>query len=46
VISPVTEPATDEEKNKWWNADDDTTKRTIDRDRERRELVKSGPVEK
>ena len=46
VISPVTEPAADEEKNKWWNADDDTTKRTIDRDRERRELVKSGPVEK
>jgi formylglycine-generating enzyme required for sulfatase activity len=46
VVSPANAPASEAEMNKWWNADDETTAKTIDRDRERRELVKPGAVEK
>ena len=45
VVSPVKEPS-EAEKLKWWEADDPTTEKTIQRDRERRELVKPGAVEK
>ena len=38
VVSPVKEPS-QEEKLKWWNADDSRTIETIKRDREQRELV-------
>ncbi len=38
VISPLKEP-TEEEKNRYWNADDDNTIQTIQRDREIRELL-------
>ncbi|HSU65499.1 MAG TPA: formylglycine-generating enzyme family protein, partial [Tepidisphaeraceae bacterium] len=42
VVSPVKPPATDEERNKWWNADDPVTTEVIKRDRERKELVQKG----
>jgi len=45
VVSPVKQPS-EAEKEKWWSADDPTTLKTLERDRERREIVKPGPVEK
>ncbi len=38
VVAPLKEPSEDE-KNKYWNADDETTIRTTQRDREIRELL-------
>ena len=40
VVSPAVEP-TEEEKIKFWDVDDDYTKRTLQRDREIREIIKS-----
>jgi len=45
VVSPAVGPS-EAEKLKWWNADDRQTLTTIQRDREQRELVKPGAVEK
>jgi formylglycine-generating enzyme required for sulfatase activity len=45
VVTPLKEPV-DEEKRKWWDADDATTVKTIERDRERKGLVSQGPVER
>ena len=45
VVSPAKEPS-EAEKLKWWAVDDPTTEKTIERDRERREVPKQGPVEK
>ena len=38
VIAPLKEPS-EEDKNKYWNADDEATIRTTQRDREIRELL-------
>jgi formylglycine-generating enzyme required for sulfatase activity len=38
VVSPLKEPS-EAEKDRYWNADDEMTKRTIQRDREIRELL-------
>ena len=43
VVCPLKEPL-ETEKNKWWNADDPTTDKVIQRDRERKELVEPGPT--
>jgi formylglycine-generating enzyme required for sulfatase activity len=43
VVAPVKEPD-EAEKRKWWDADDATTLKTIDRDRERREITGPGPI--
>jgi formylglycine-generating enzyme required for sulfatase activity len=45
VVSPVNEPA-EAEKQKWWNADDAMTLKTLERDREHREVVKPGAIER
>jgi len=45
VVSPVKEPS-EAEKLKWWEADDTRTVETLKRDREQRELVTPGKVEK
>jgi formylglycine-generating enzyme required for sulfatase activity len=38
VVAPVKQP-TESQKSRYWDADDDTTRRTLERDREIRELV-------
>ena len=45
VVSPVKAPG-DVEMQKWWTFDDKVTQKTTDRDRERRDVPKQGPVEK
>ena len=45
VVSPVKTP-TDAEMQKWWTYDDKITAKTLDRDRERREVPQQGPLEK
>jgi formylglycine-generating enzyme required for sulfatase activity len=43
VVSPVREPGGDE-KRKWWNADDATTLKVIERDQERKAVLTPGAV--
>ncbi len=38
VVSPVKEPP-EAEKNRYWNVDDDTTARVLERDTEKREII-------
>ena len=45
VVSPVKEP-TEAEKRKWWEADDEMTIKTIQRDRERRAVVSPGKIDR
>ena len=44
IVSPAKEPS-EAEKLKWWEADDPITIKTIQRDRERREIVQPGDTE-
>jgi len=44
IISPVKEPP-ENEKNKWWQPEDELTQSTLQRDREMHEIVKPGPDE-
>ena len=45
VVSPVKTPS-DTEMQKWWTYDDKITQKTLERDRERREVPTQGPLEK
>ena len=45
VVAPVKEPS-EAEKAKWWDVDDPITEKSIERDRERREVPKPGAIEK
>lgn len=45
VVSPAKEPS-ETEKQKWWSYDDTITQKTIERDRERRDVPTQGPIQK
>ena len=45
VVSPVRQPGEDE-KRKWWDGDDSATLKTIERDRERKAVIKPGAVDR